>query len=61
MIRAIGYDADKSILEIEFSNGQVWHYYDFPQTLWYEFDASDSHGKFFHGMIKNQYSESRIG
>jgi len=61
MIRSIGYDANISTLEIEFNSGAVWQYFDFPESLWYEFEASDSQGKFFHREIKNQYSESRVG
>jgi len=61
MIRGIGYDTDNSTLEIEFNSGAVWQYFDFPESSWYEFDASDSKGKFFLRDIKNQYSESRVG
>lgn len=61
MIRSIGYDADNSTLEIEFNNGEVWQYFDFAESSWYEFESSDSKGKFFHREIKNQYSESRVG
>jgi len=61
MIRSIGYDANNSTLEIEFNSGAVWQYFDFPESLWYEFESSDSQGKFFHREIKNQYSESRVG
>ncbi|MCK5681543.1 KTSC domain-containing protein [bacterium] len=61
MIRSIGYDADNSTLEIEFDSRAVWQYYDFPESIWYEFEGSDSQGKFFHREIKNQYSESQVG
>ncbi len=60
-IRSIGYDEDNSTLEIEFNSGAVWQYFDFPESLWYEFEASDSQGKFFYREIKNQYSESQVG
>ncbi len=61
MIRSIGYDFDNQILEIEFNSGAIWQYYDFPEYLWYEYESSDSKGKFFHREIKGQYSESRVG
>lgn len=61
MIRSIGYDANSSTLEIEFNSGAVWQYFDFPESQWYEFEAAESQGKFFHREIKNQYSESRVG
>lgn len=61
MLLSIGYDASNSTLELEFNSGAVWQYFDFPESLWYEFEAADSQGKFFHREIKNQYAESRIG
>lgn len=61
MIRSIGFDAGSSTLEIEFNSGAIWQYYDFPESIWYEFEGADSQGKFFHREIKNQYSESQIG
>ena len=60
-IRSIGYDGNISTLEIEFNSGAVWQYLDFPESLWYEFEAAESQGKYFHREIKNQYSESRVG
>jgi len=61
MIRSIGYDIENSILEIEFNSGAIWQYYDFPQSLWYEFENSESKGQFFHREIKDQYSASQVG
>jgi hypothetical protein len=56
MIMSIGYDATTCVLEIEFKGGVVWDYPDFPEYLWYEFEAADSKGKFFHQNIKKQYT-----
>ncbi len=56
MIDSIGYDFTNAILEIEFKNGTVWNYPDFPEYLWYEFESADSKGKFFHQKINNQYT-----
>ena len=61
MIRSFRYESNSSTLEIEFNSGEVWQYFDFPESLWYEFESSESKGKFFHREIKNQYSESRVG
>jgi hypothetical protein len=61
MIRSIGYEPNSSILEIEFiSDNSVWQYSDFPEFLWYEFQAAPSKGKFFHQQIKKRYSEFRV-
>ena len=62
MIASIGYEPATGTLEIEFANGgPVWQYYDFPEYRWHEFQYTDSHGKFFHANIKNQYREARVG
>ncbi|WP_405352016.1 KTSC domain-containing protein [Nonlabens sp. Asnod3-H03] len=61
MIRSIGFDANSSILEIEFNSGAVWQYSDFPESEWYIFENAESQGKFFHREIKNQYPESQVG
>ncbi len=61
MIVSIGYDFESSVLEIEFNSGAVWQYYDFPESIWHEFENSDSKGKFFHREIKNQYTETQVG
>lgn len=62
MITSIGYDSDTCTLEVEFkSNGAIWQYPDFPEYLWYEFEASDSKGKFFHQNIIGKFNEFRVG
>ncbi len=63
MIESIGYDTSTSTLEIEFKSGVVWDYPDFPEYLWYEFEASGSKGQFFHQNIKEQYTPTgyRVG
>lgn len=61
MIESIGYDFSSSTLEIEFKRGVVWQYYDFPESTWYEFEAAESQGKFFHAHIKGHYREMQVG
>lgn len=61
MIESIGYDVQSSTLEIEFKKGVVWQYYDFPESTWYEFDAAESQGKFFHAHIKGNFREAQVG
>ncbi len=61
MIRSIGFDSESSTLEIEFNSGAVWQYSDFPESEWYQFESSESKGKFFLSNIKGQYSEYQVG
>ena len=61
MITSIGYDANISILEIEFkSGGAVWQYSDFPECLWNEFQSAESKGKFFRQNIRKQFNEYQV-
>lgn len=60
-IAEIGYESESSTLEVQFKSGQVWQYYDVPETVWNEFDASDSKGKFFGREIKGHYREAQVG
>lgn len=60
MITSIGYDSNTSILEIEFkSNGEVWQYYDFPESCFHEMMAT-SHGKYFCSSVRGRYRECRV-
>lgn len=56
MITSIGYDQISSILEVEFKNGVVWQYPDFPEYMWYEFQSAESKGKYFRANIREQFT-----
>lgn len=56
MITSIGYDQTSCILEVEFKNGAVWQYPDFPEYMWYEFQSAESKGKYFHANIREQFT-----
>jgi hypothetical protein len=60
-IASLGYDAEASILEVEFHSGAVWQYYDVPENIYYDMKNFGSLGKFFNTNIKGQYTESRVG
>lgn len=61
-IASIGFDAQLSILEIEFKvSGEVWQYPEFPDNLYEELMTSESKGKYFHMNIRGKYHEYRVG
>lgn len=60
MIRSVGYDTKTSILEVEFKNGDVWQYSDFPKTSWQELNNSESQGKYFVREVKGRYIGEKI-
>lgn len=60
MAASIGYDPENLTLEIEFKTGDVWQYYDVPESEYQEL-ISGSVGRYFQNNIKGQYREDRVG
>lgn len=59
-IASIGYDPDTNTLEIEFSNGSVYQYYDVPEHIYDEIMSASSHGSYLATNIKGVYSYSKV-
>lgn len=51
-ISSIGYDPENLILEVEFTTGAVYQYYDVPQSIYDGLMAADSHGTFLSAYVK---------
>ncbi|MCB7129854.1 MAG: KTSC domain-containing protein [Candidatus Brocadiales bacterium] len=56
----IGYDAKNTTLYIQFNEGGLYSYADFPTDMWEEFQASDSKGRFFYKAIKGRFDFTKI-
>ena len=54
-IVSIGYDQATITLEIAFIQGDVYQYFDVPDVVYQEFISAESHGKYFHANIKDNY------
>lgn len=61
MMISLGYEDSTSTLEIEFKRGEVWQYYDVPESVFQEMKVAESKGRFWHLNIKGQYRENRVG
>ncbi|MFU0507489.1 KTSC domain-containing protein [Pseudaminobacter sp. NGMCC 1.201702] len=59
-LASVGYDPASEILEIEFNNGRVYQYYNFPQFMHERMMEAPSIGSFFNAEIKNAYSCSQV-
>ncbi|RLK59561.1 MULTISPECIES: KTSC domain-containing protein [Actinokineospora] len=59
-IAAIGYDADRRVLEVEFHNGGVYQYLDVPKKVYWQFASSPSLGAFLNHEIKDRYSMREV-
>jgi len=55
-----GYDETSSTLEIEFTAGTVYQYFDVPGNVFTEFMAAGSHGQFFHTQIKGSFRFAKV-
>lgn len=51
-LRSVGYDSSTSTLEVEFSSGSVYQYYNVPQTVHSELMQAGSHGQYFDRFVK---------
>ena len=54
-LRSVGYDPDNSILEVEFTNGQIYHYQGVPQDAYQQLMGAGSKGTFFNANIRNAF------
>lgn len=60
MANAVGYDPDRSLLQVEFKNGSVYQYEDVDVDTWHELQETDSPGQFFNREIKGNYRSRRL-
>jgi hypothetical protein len=54
-LKSVGYDSETETLEIEFSRGDVYEYYDVPEHIFISLMNASSHVKYFYKNIKNDY------
>jgi hypothetical protein len=59
-LRSAAYDIQTATLEIEFSHGGIYQYFDVPPGLVDAFLASHSKGNFFNERIRDAYASSEL-
>lgn len=60
-IVAIGYEPSTATLRVKFISGDVYDYFNVPETVYKEFLQAPSHGKFLHAYIRFNYRYQRVG
>lgn len=60
-IASIGYDERSQTLEVEFTNGAIYQYYNVAQPIFDQLTQAASKGQFLAYQIKNVYPYSRVG
>ena len=59
-VKAIAYDPQGPVLYVQFHNGAVYEYMDFPPDKWQEFLNSPSKGKYLNSNIRGRYETRKI-
>lgn len=60
-IRAIGYDEPSGIMEVEFTSGDVYRYFNVPKYLYQGLMNAASKGRFLNENIKYNCRYQKIG
>ena len=60
MVASIGYDEASETLEVEFTSGSIYQYYDVPISIYQKFMQARSKGKFMDEYIMDEYPYSRV-
>ncbi|MHB8898071.1 MAG: KTSC domain-containing protein [Thermoguttaceae bacterium] len=53
-LRSVGYDQEQRVLEVEFTNGAVYQYFDVPAEIYRGLMAAESHGRYFHQHVRDK-------
>lgn len=57
MLYAVGYDPKAKILEVVFSKGKIWRYYDVPQNVYAGLLTTRSVGSYMNNQIIDCYDD----
>ena len=59
-VASVGYDPGTMTLEVEFTNGSVYQYFDVPEAVYRELRGATSVGTYLNQSIKNSYRYAQI-
>lgn len=59
-LRSVGYDAQSSVLELEFQDGHVYQYSPVGEATFVALMRAGSKGTYFHELIKDRYACRRV-
>lgn len=54
-LRSAGHDAQSAVLELQFRNGAVYHYFLVPRSVYRRLLHADSKGSYFNQNIRGRY------
>jgi hypothetical protein len=59
-IRSLAYESARQWMEIEFSSGHIYRYYEVPAEVFSEFLQATSYGSYFHQHIRDVYPYDQL-
>ncbi|GAB1596010.1 KTSC domain-containing protein [Lysobacter claricitrinus] len=59
-LNSVGYDPTRRVLEIEFTGGGVYRYFDVPEREAVGLVESDSRGQYFSERIRERYRFEQV-
>jgi hypothetical protein len=54
-VAAVGWDASSRTLEVEFTSGRVYRYFDVPEIVYHGLVRAKSIGRFLNERIRDRY------
>lgn len=59
-IRSVGYDEDSMTLEVEFHSGDIYHYFNVPESVYSGLINAASKGSYLNNHIKGRFQYRKI-
>lgn len=59
-LKSASYNTESKTFTVNFNNGSIYEYLDFPWDLFTKFRASDSQGKFLNEKVKGKYTFNKL-
>jgi len=59
-IKSIGYDTQSATLEVEFTSGDIYQYFNVPDFLYQQFFQAPSQGQFLNENIRYNYRYQKV-
>lgn len=54
-LAAVGYDADRRVLEVRFNTGRIYHYFEVPASVVKQLLKASSKGQYFNRAIRPNF------
>ena len=59
-LASVAYDAERTILQIEFRDHTVYQYIEVPENIHQDFLQADSKGAYFNKYVRNRYVSFKL-